>query len=133
VGSKTDYQLLAVVGAVGLLAILIMVGSQQVPEQPAEEAPVIGTGRFVGVLSTASRLDFTGDGRYTFEDALLLSEAILRGHCPQDKVCDINGDGVLDMYDVSAYITNYVQDEPVAKQPSVKVRSAEASAAHTLA
>ncbi len=125
---KTDYPLLAIVAAVALTALVAMIShSSSVPSASPLIALTDGFGEteagLTGNVVAADRAtrpiasperarpeleyvayDYTSDGQFTSDDTAVLAAVVLRQRfCPAEKICDVNGDAIIDDADRRAY------------------------------
>lgn len=139
--NRHDALILAVVGLVAVFAVVSMVRLSGAA--PVEESrtfiPVVGAAtaevRYSDrVPARVHDVDFTGDGWLTLEDSDLLAMYITEQRCPRDKMCDLNGDGVLDLRDLELFNALISpMDAPVRVSPSPVVRRAPSSVGSRLA
>ncbi len=99
---NTNYFSVGIVGIVAFVAIAAMM--IHVQPDSIETQPTTMHGAAVFSFSYAD-IDYTGDGRITEADSAILAQAIQTQVCPRGRLCDLNGDGVIDERDLEIHNT----------------------------
>ena len=111
---QTQYGVLIITALVALGAITVMGmhatggGFSVAPAQAGENTLV---GAATAQLPAYSRMDYNADGVLDGEDSEILSDVIALGGCPDNRVCDVDGNGRIDSRDLARF--NSLLREPI--------------------